>query len=41
MNGYCDLDGFGLDSDGICERCERSAAAEQALDDREDMEFED
>lgn len=32
---YCDLDGFGLNEDGACKRCERSAAAEQAEDDRE------
>jgi hypothetical protein len=38
---YCDVDGFGLDEDGECERCQRSAAAEAAEDTREDMEYED
>jgi len=36
---YCDVDGAGL-VDGCCPRCEQSAAAEQAEDDREEMEFE-
>jgi len=40
MNGYCPLDGFGLNDDSECERCLQSAAAEQALDDAEDMEWE-
>jgi len=39
MNAYCPIDGFPLDEDG-CERCERSVAAEQAEDDREDLEYE-
>lgn len=37
---YCDVDGAGLDEEGICPRCEQSAAAEQVEDDAEDMEFE-
>lgn len=37
---YCDIDGFGLNEDGDCERCQRSAADEQAEGDREDMEWE-
>jgi hypothetical protein len=38
---YCPIDGFGLDEDGDCDRCQREAAAEQAEEDARDMEYED
>jgi len=38
---FCDVDGFGLNADGECERCLRSAAAEQAENDAEDLAWED
>jgi hypothetical protein len=39
-SSYCDIDGYPLSDDGSCDRCERSAAAEQAEDDADDMEYE-
>jgi len=41
MREFCDVDGFPLDEDGCCERCERSAADEQAENDAEDLAWED